>query len=155
MSSLYFRQVFILCHKDDREITYKCYCCKLKQMENCSRADKVFVRGTFLVRQCQTRPYKTAFTTHATSNLSRCFNVILLHILKLSAIITIYGIQARAWAQARPWALASLQFGPGSRFWKPKPTKARLKPGLWAQARPDTSLLMAGGHEYAEQNYLT
>ena len=80
--------------------------------------------------------------TFSTSDLSCCFVVILLHILKLSAIITIYGIQARAWAQARPWALASLQFGPGSGFWKPKPTKARPKPGLWAQARPDTSLLL-------------
>ena len=30
---------------------------------------------------------------------------------------------------------------PGSRFEKPKPTKARPKPELWSWARPDTSLL--------------
>ena len=51
-------------------------------------------------------------------------------ILKLLATITIYGQQAQGWACARPEALTSPQFRPGSRFWKPKLTKAR----------PDTSL---------------
>ena len=72
--------------------------------------------------------------TFLPSNLSHCSHVFLQCILKLLAIITIYGKQARAWAQARPGTLASPQFGPGSGFWKPKPTKA------W----PDTSLVVTG-----------
>ena len=85
--------------------------------------------------------------TFSTSNLSLCSNVFLQCILKFWAIITIFGKQVRAWAWARPRALASPQFGHGSGFQNPKPTKARPKPGLRAWARPDTSLI-ATAHQH-------
>ncbi len=51
-----------------------------------------------------------------------------------------YMPKALAWAKARPSQARLLAFGPAHDFLKPKPPKARPKPGLSGQAGAGTSL---------------
>ena len=52
----------------------------------------------------------------------------------------VYKSKAPAWAKARPSHAQLLAFGPAHNFLKPKPPKARPKPGLSGQAGASTSL---------------
>ena len=55
----------------------------------------------------------------------------------------VYKSKAPAWAKARPSQAQLLAFGPAHNFLKPKPPKARPKPGLSGQAGASTSLLVS------------